>query len=39
MRWKRREEKQRAKKAMPKHGKGMMQMYVNALRKRLKGDR
>ena len=39
-RWQRREKKLKAKKArMPKHGKGMMQFYVNAVLKRLKGQK
>ncbi|MBA7601299.1 hypothetical protein ES703_08368 [subsurface metagenome] len=39
-RWQRREKKLKAKKArMPKHGKGMMQFYVNAILKRLKGQK
>jgi hypothetical protein len=39
-RWQRREKKQEAKKArMPKHGKGMMQFYANAILKRLKGQK
>ena len=39
-RWQRREKKLEAKKAkMPKHGKGMMQLYVNAILKRLKGQK
>ncbi len=37
MRWQHREEKLRAKKSrMPKHGKGMMMMYVHALSKKRK---
>jgi len=39
-RWQRREKKQEARKArMPKHGKGMMQFYANAILKRLKGQK
>jgi len=36
-RWQRREKKIQAKRAkMPKHGKGMMQFYANAVLKRLR---
>jgi len=37
-RWQRREQKIKAKKSkMPKHGKGMMQFYANAILRRLRG--
>lgn len=39
-RWQRREKKIKAKRArVPKHGKGMMQFYADAVLKRLRGGR